>query len=38
MVPTYEEDFNNKLMDVGQSMLINPFEEKKGKKKKKKKE
>ncbi|CAD8202257.1 unnamed protein product [Paramecium octaurelia] len=38
MVPTYQEDFNTKLMDVGQSMLVNPFEEKKGKKKKKKKE
>ena len=25
-------------MDIGQSMLVNPFEEKKGKKKKKKKE
>ncbi|CAD8105601.1 unnamed protein product [Paramecium primaurelia] len=38
MVPTYKEDINNKLMDIGQSMLQNPFEEKKGKKKKKKKE
>ncbi|CAD8122646.1 unnamed protein product [Paramecium sonneborni] len=38
MVPTYQEDFHNKLMDIGQSMLNNPFEEKKGKKKKKKKE
>ncbi|CAD8104135.1 unnamed protein product [Paramecium primaurelia] len=38
MVPTQQEDFNNKMMDIGQSMLVNPFEEKKGKKKKKKKE
>ncbi|CAD8121687.1 unnamed protein product [Paramecium sonneborni] len=38
MVPTFQEDFNNKLMDIGQSMLVDPFEEKKGKKKKKKKE